>query len=83
MDMQCSIQIHDLPLAVYRELAAHLCSCEGVSATLLPQTSDTFDYNQSQIGGVMIEYAPNADWESRQRVDQILAYYENRYGVSA
>jgi hypothetical protein len=79
---QCSIQIPDLPLAVYRELAAHLLSCEGVLTNLLPQTSDTFDYNQSQIGGVMIEYTPSADWESRQRVEQILAYYKNRYGVS-
>ncbi|MBD2778736.1 hypothetical protein [Iningainema tapete] len=71
-----------VPLAVYRELAAHLCQVEGVEVGLIPQTSQNFDYNQSQIGGLWIEYTPNSHPQSQQRVEQILAYYQNRYCAS-
>jgi hypothetical protein len=69
-----------LPLAVYREIAAHLRQVEGVEADLLPQTSPQFDYNDSQVGGLKIQYPENADPTCRQRVEQILSYYKNRYG---
>jgi len=36
-----------LPLAVYREVAAHLQQVEGVETGLLPQTAQRFDYTQS------------------------------------
>lgn len=75
-----------LPLAVYREVAAHLRQVEGVQVGLLPQTSKTFDYRESQVGGLWLEYlvesSPNPqDQQRRQRVDQILAYYGDRFGT--
>lgn len=73
------ISFPQLPLAVYRELAAHLRQVEGVEPYLIPQQSREFDYNDSQIEGVQIQFPENADATCRQRVDQILAYYRNRY----
>ncbi|NJO43067.1 MAG: hypothetical protein HC769_22600 [Cyanobacteria bacterium CRU_2_1] len=70
----------NLPLAVYREIVAHLRQVMGVEAGLLPQRSQKFDYLQSQVGGVWIRYATDADAGSRRRVEQILAYYGDRYG---
>lgn len=69
-----------LPLAVYREVAAHLRQVKGVEAGLIPQTSQQFDYNESQVGGLWIQYADASDLQGRERVNQILAYYQNRYG---
>jgi hypothetical protein len=68
-----------MPLAVYREVAAHLRQVDGVEATLLPQTSTEFEYRQSQVGGVSIAYTAAATEESRRQVAQILAYYGDRY----
>jgi hypothetical protein len=73
------IEFAGLPLAVYREIAAHLRQVEGVEVDLIPQSSQQFDYNQSQIGGLSLSWTANSDSESRQRVNQILAYYQNRY----
>ncbi|HEY9740762.1 MAG TPA: hypothetical protein V6C90_09765 [Coleofasciculaceae cyanobacterium] len=70
-----------LPLAVYREVAGHLRQVQGVDADLIPQTSQEFDYNQSQVGGLWICQADGSDPASRERVNQILAYYQNRYGA--
>lgn len=69
-----------LPLAVYREVVAHLRQVLNVEVGLLPQLSQQFDYMQSQIGGVWIEYTPTADVDDRERVKQILDYYGDRYG---
>ncbi|MFN6483526.1 MULTISPECIES: hypothetical protein [unclassified Nostoc] len=73
------IEFAGLPLAVYREIAAHLRQVEGVEVDLISQSSQQFDYNQSQIGGLSLSWAANSGLESRQRVNQILAYYQNRY----
>lgn len=70
-----------LPLAVYREVAGHLRQVKGVDADLIPQTSQLFDYNQSQVGGLWICQADASDPANRERVNQILAYYQNRYGA--
>ena len=70
-----------VPLVVYREIAAHLRQVEGVETGLYPAQSQQFDYNQSQVGGLWIQYAQTSGEESRERVDQILAYYQNRYGA--
>jgi hypothetical protein len=70
----------NLPLAVYRELAAHLRQVTGVEAELLPQIAQTFDYHQSQAGGIKLSYSPEVDAAARQHVQQILAYYSQRYG---
>lgn len=75
------IEFAGLPLAVYREIAAHLRQVEGVEVSLIPQTSQEFDYNQSQINGLWIEYTPNSGDQSRQWVQQILTYYHNRHSV--
>ncbi|MEH2358607.1 hypothetical protein [Nostoc sp.] len=79
METKEKIELAGLPLAVYREIAAHLRQVEGVEVDLIPQSSPQFDYNQSQIGGLSISWTANSGSESRQRVNQILAYYQNRY----
>ncbi len=79
---QQQYQLHcsGLPLAVYREVAAHLRQVEGVEAGLIPQTSQQFDYKQSQASGLWIQYTDAFDAVGQERVNQILAYYQNRYG---
>jgi DNA-binding PucR family transcriptional regulator len=79
--LRYQIRYPELPLAVYREIAAHLRQVSGVEAGLIPQTSQSFDYHQSQIGGLWIEYTNASDTAGRERVNQILAYYQNRYGA--
>ncbi|NET01352.1 MAG: hypothetical protein F6K61_12425 [Sphaerospermopsis sp. SIO1G1] len=69
------IEFPNLPLAVYREIAAHLRQVEGVSVDLMPQTSSEFDYYKSQIAGLSISWKSEAE----KRVQQILDYYQNRY----
>ncbi|MBD2447858.1 hypothetical protein H6G76_11850 [Nostoc sp. FACHB-152] len=81
MNTQEKFEFAGLPLAVYREIAAHLRQVEGVEAGLIPQSSPKFDYNQSQIDGLWITWTPNSRPASRQRVQQILAYYQSLYGV--
>lgn len=69
-----------LPLAVYREVAAHLQQVTGVEVELVPQTSTEFDYFESQTGGLRLTFNPASTADARRRVDQILAYYGDRYG---
>ena len=78
--LRYQIRCTGLPLAVYREVAAHLRQVKGVEAGLIPQTSQQFDYNESLVGGLWIQYADASDLQGRERVNQILAYYQNRYG---
>jgi hypothetical protein len=78
--LKYEIQFPGLPLAVYREIAAHLRQVEGVETGICPAPSHPFDYNQSQAGGLWIQYA-QSDPQSRERVAEILAYYQNRYGA--
>ncbi|MEH1857758.1 MAG: hypothetical protein V7L21_07135 [Nostoc sp.] len=79
METKEKVEFAGLPLAVYREIAAHLCQVEGVEVDLIPQSSQQFDYNQSQIAGLSVSWTANSSLENRQRVNQILAYYQNRY----
>ncbi|MEB3342820.1 hypothetical protein [Okeania sp.] len=70
-----------LPLAVYREVAAHLRQVDKVQVGLFPPpSSETFDYNKSQVGGLWLEYAEDAEDAIRQKVDRILLYYEEIFG---
>lgn len=75
-----------LPLTVYREVAAHLRQVEGVNTWLIPtrispdEIPPEFDYTQSQVGSLWIEY-DDSDPAIRQQIDQILAYYNDRYGA--
>ena len=79
---QVEYRLHSprLPLAVYREVAAHLRQIDGVTTGLLPQTSATFDYLQSQIGGVWIRYNADAAEVCQPQIEVILTYYGDRYG---
>ena len=67
-----------LPLAIYLEVIAHLRQINGVKAGLLPQKSSEFDYLQSQVGGLWLEYISSAIRE--QQIQGVLAYYEGKYG---
>ncbi|WP_416672739.1 hypothetical protein [Egbenema bharatensis] len=79
-EAQYQLYCPHLPLTTYREVAAHLRQVTGVEVGLLPQRSTQFDYTQSQVGGLWIRYTPEADSASQQRIEQILAYYADRYG---
>jgi hypothetical protein len=70
-----------LPLAIYREIAAHLRQVQGIEVDLLPQTSQQFDYHQSQVGGLQIQCGEATALQDRKQVNQILAFYQNRYGL--
>jgi len=72
---------HKLPLAVYREVAAHLRQIDGVNTGLYQRSSSEFNYYLSQVGGMWIEYPEDLGAEDLARMDQILAYYSDRYGV--
>ena len=78
--LKYEIQFPGLPLAVYKEIAVHLRQVEGVETGLYPMTSQQFDYKQSQVGTLWIQYSQTITLENRERVDQILTYYQNRYG---
>ncbi len=72
-----------LPLAVYREVAAHLRQIIGVKAGLIVRSSDSgsekFDYAQSQIAALWLEYPQDLDAKKKKRIDEILDYYGQRY----
>ncbi|WP_009631956.1 hypothetical protein [Synechocystis sp. PCC 7509] len=75
-----TIQFSNLPLAVYREIAAHLCQVEEVETKLLPTSKTEFNYNDSQIESLQIQL-PAANLHCREQVEKILAYYQNIFGV--
>lgn len=75
------IRCPGLPLAVYREIAAHLGQVDGVVVELLPQQSQQFDYRLSQIDSLWIKSEPDSDLACREQVQRILAYYSDRYGA--
>lgn len=77
METKEKIEFNNLPLAVYREIAAHLSQLEGVVVELIPQSSPEFDYTQSQIAGLWVNYTQDI----AQQVEQILAFYRTRYQV--
>jgi hypothetical protein len=92
------IVIPNLPLAVYREMAAHLRQIEGIKVEIiaydlseglfepnsaseieLQTAKQKFNYRQSQVKGLSLEYGANLDVRSRQLCDDILTYYRDRY----
>ena len=77
--MRYLVRCVTLPLAVYREVAAHLTQVDGVSTELELQTADQFDYAKSQIGGLRIEFPVTDRDTCVAQVEQILAYYADRY----
>lgn len=77
--LEYQLRCHDLPLAVYREVAAHLRQVDGVETGLLPQDSQEFSYLQSQVGGLWIRYPASAETVCQPQIEQILQYYGHRY----
>lgn len=74
------IYFPQLPLAVYREMAAHLQQLTGVKVDLLPPDFTYFDYYHSQVGGLQLHYPQDLDQGDRQRLEEIIAFYSGRYG---
>jgi hypothetical protein len=70
-----------LPLAVYREIAAHVQQLAGVTATLLTPTFTEFDYFNSQVGGLELTLQDDFSPGDRQIIEEILAFYAKRYGT--
>ncbi len=68
-----------LPLAIYRELAAHLRQIEGVTIELISQQSRRFDYAQSQIDHLEMGYPSTLSSSDKQRLEDILNYYAQVY----
>lgn len=79
--LQYLVRCAGLPLAVYREVAAHLSQVDGVETELVSQSSQQFNYDQSQIGSLWIQCSEAVSAAGRSRVEQILAYYGDRYGA--
>ncbi len=79
MVLKYRIRLAQLPLAVYREVAAHLEQVAGVQTELVPQKSQQFDYRLSQIDSLWIDHPDDA--AAAQRISQILTYYSDRYGA--
>jgi len=75
-----AIAYPQLPLAVYREVSAHLQQVEGVKTVLIPQSSAQFDYAQSQIEAIQIEYPVDLSTKKKQYLESILEYYGQKYG---
>ena len=75
-----TVQFTNLPLAVYREIAAHLCQVEEVETKLLQASTPEFNYNDSQVESLQIQL-PAANKQSREQVEEILAYYQNIFGA--
>ncbi|MEL6578681.1 MAG: hypothetical protein AAFQ14_02925 [Cyanobacteria bacterium J06621_12] len=73
-----------LPLAVYREVAAHLRQVEGVDTSLIMRSlehdpDEKFDYYQSQVAALQITHGENFPEANQQKVSEILDYYAQRY----
>ena len=77
-----TVQFTNLPLAVYREIAAHLCQVEKVETKLLQASNPEFNYDDSQVESLQIQL-PVANQQSREQVEEILAYYQNIFGAVA
>ena len=73
-----------LPLGVYREVAAHLRQVAGVEVNLIMRSVEgdpqaEFDYYQSQVAAMQIEYAEGMNKQNQERISAILDYYAQRY----
>ena len=73
-----------LPLAVYREVAAHLRQIAGVKTNLILRSlehdpAEKFDYYQSQVAALEIGYESEISTVDRERIVEIFDYYAQRY----
>ncbi|WP_309741693.1 MULTISPECIES: hypothetical protein [unclassified Chamaesiphon] len=79
MPPKFTIRNDRLPLAVYREIAAHLQQIEGIVIGFLTPIEREFNYTQSQLGGLEITGADGLTPPDLVRLDRILSYYANRF----
>ncbi len=70
---------HQLSLAVYREITAHLRQVEGVTVSFLTSVNRGFGYTESQLGGLEIIGANLLTEGDQIRLDRLLDYYADRY----
>jgi hypothetical protein len=70
---------HQLPLAVYREVAAHLQQIEGITVEFLAPIDREFSYTGSQLDGLKITGVDRLTNRDRLNFDRILTYYAHRY----
>jgi hypothetical protein len=73
-----------LPLAVYREIAAHLRQVPGVDTSLIMRSlehdpEEKFDYYQSQVAALEINYGADIAETDKLIISEILDYYAQRY----
>ena len=74
------LRYESMPLAIYRELVAHLRQVDSVQTGLVPPEATPFDYRASQIGGLWLRYDDNVTQADRDRTRSILNYYTQRFG---
>ena len=70
---------YQMPLAVYREVAAHLQQIAGISVTFLEPSDRAFSYLESQLGGLEIRGADRLTESDLQQLERVLSYYAERY----
>jgi hypothetical protein len=80
MTVPLTLEFQEMPLAVYRELQAHLEQLEGLTTELIPQTTSEFSYSRSQIGGIRLNTLPQI--LDLHRLIPILAYYHRIYPLT-
>ena len=72
-----------LPLAVYREVVAHLRQVQGVEADLISKPlqggEESFDYDASQTKALWLTYADHDNSEAKTQIQMILDFYAQRY----
>ncbi|MFM7190309.1 MAG: hypothetical protein ACKOX2_05755, partial [Microcystaceae cyanobacterium] len=74
------VSFQNLPLAIYREIAAHLRQVSNVQTRLISQSAPQFDYQLSQVEALEISYPQSLPATEKQLLESILAYYAQRYG---
>jgi predicted metalloprotease with PDZ domain len=77
------VTISQLPLAIYRELAAHLQQVDGVTTEVIMRSEKSgkqvFDYQESQVESLRVEYPQKLKLDSQERIEEIIEYYSHRY----
>jgi len=70
---------YQMPLAVYREVAAHLQQIAGLQVAFVTSNDREFSYLESQLGGLEITGVDRLAASERLLLDRLLSYYANRY----
>ncbi len=78
--LRYQVRCPSMPLAVYREVAAHLRQVAGIKTGIILENLQQFDYNQSQVNSLWIEYSQGAERKQQEQVEKILTYYSDRHG---